>query len=135
MLTSETAAGLQGHRTASRWEVTTSEGSRPGWRQTAGLQSATAKGVKARQQTGAVRAQVLKYMGGQCYGDSNVCGDSEKPLLSSFELHSFGSIFSPRFILLTDYFAFSELISTGKKSNTRQLKNWSGIKHLPKIIH
>lgn len=55
-------------------------------------------------------------------GNSNVCGDSEKPLLSSFELHSFGSIFSPHFIVLIDYFAFSELISTGKESDARQLK-------------
>lgn len=116
------AVELQGHQTASRWEATTSEDSRPGWRQTAGLQPATAEGAKAQQQTGEVRGQILKYMEGQCYGEFKFCGASEKPLLSSFELHSFGSIFSPHFILLRDYFAFSELISIGKESDARQLK-------------
>lgn len=52
------------------------------------------KGARARQQTRAA-ASASKYVGGGALGNSlNFWGDSEKPLLSDFELHSFGSIFS-----------------------------------------
>lgn len=49
-------------------------------------------------------------------GDSKFFGDSEKPLLNGSELHSLGSTFPRHFISLICYFAFSELISTGKES-------------------
>lgn len=66
--------------------------------------------------------------------DVNLGGDSEKPLLSGFELHSVGGV-SPHFILLIYYFAFSELISVEKDLLLDHRENWSGIKHLPRIIH
>lgn len=70
VLTSVMAVELQGHQTASRWEATTSEDSRPGWHRTAELPPATAEGAKAQQGTGAVRGRVLKSTEGQCYGES-----------------------------------------------------------------
>lgn len=66
--------------------------------------------------------------------DVNFGGDSEKPLLSGFELHSVGGV-SPHFILLIYYFAFSELISVEKDLLLDHRENWSGIKHFPRIIH
>lgn len=67
--------------------------------------------------------------------NSNFGGDSEKPLLSGFELHSLGGVSLPHFILLIYYFAFSELVSVEKDLLLDHRENWSGIKHLPRIIH
>lgn len=46
--------------------------------------------------------------------NSNVGGDSEKPLLSGFKLHSLSAVSPPHFILPICHFAFSELISVEK---------------------
>lgn len=61
--------------------------------------------------------------------------DSEKPLLSGFELHSLGGISPPHFILPIYYCAFSELISVEKDLLLDHRENWSAIKHLRRIIH
>lgn len=52
-------------------------------------------------------------------GNSEFCGDSEKPSVSGLEPHSFGGTPPSHFILLVYYFAFSELISTDKESVAR----------------
>lgn len=47
VLTFEMAVELQGHRTASQLEATTSADSHPGWHQIAGLLPTTARGSKS----------------------------------------------------------------------------------------
>ena len=67
VLTFEMAVELRGHQTASRWGAATNAGSRPGWRQRAGWQPATAEGSESAA-TDKGSGVSIEVRGGRCTG-------------------------------------------------------------------